>query len=167
MAVVNTKSTRVSNADAVSQTLDSVIVNHGRARSVCATMEAANGDSIGSTFRIARVFSSWRITSIKMFCDAITSGAGDVGLYHPANRSSGAVVDADAYASAASIASASAVGIELAYEARNVDKVQNQVWQDAGLTSDPGQWYDLVMTLTAATTAAGTLSFEVSYVAND
>lgn len=167
MAVVNSKSTRVSNADASSQTLDSVVVNHGRKRSLCATIEAVSGDSIGSTYRMARVFSSWRITSIKLYLDAITTCAADLGLYHPAGRSSGAVVDVHAYASAASLATASTVGIELAYEARDVANIQRQIWQDAAATTDPGYWYDLVFTLTAAAGSAGTISLEVEYVAND
>lgn len=166
MAVVNTKSARVTNADAASQTLDKVVVNHARVRRVCATIETANGDSIGSTYRMARVHSSWSIISIKLLCDAITSGAADVGLYQVASAG-GAVVDVDAYASAASIATASAVGIELAYEARDVANLERQVWQDAGLTTDPARWYDLVLTLTAAAAAAGTVSLEVLYAGND
>jgi hypothetical protein len=169
MAVVTVKSTRISNAESVVQTLDPIFVNHGRKRSVCATVEVTNGDSIGSKFILARVHSSWRITSLKLFCDAITSAAADVGVYqttaNPANG--GAVVDVDAYASAASIASASVTGIEVAYEARDIANIQRQVWQDVGLTADPVRWYELVATLTAAATASGTLSAEIEYVAND
>lgn len=167
MAVVNSKSTRVSNADASSQTLDSVVVNHGRKRSICATIEAVSGDSIGSTYRMARVFSSWRITRIDLYCDAITTCAADLGLYAPANRSSGAVASVACYASAQSLASAITAGTNINFEAKDVANIQRQVWQDAGATTDPGYWYDLVFTLTAAAGSAGTISLEVEYVAND
>jgi hypothetical protein len=55
------------------------------------------------------------------------------------------------------------VGIEVAFEARNIDKIENLVWQDAGLTADPGGVLDIAATLTAAAAAAGTLSFLVDY----
>jgi hypothetical protein len=169
MAVVTTKSTRISNVEAIVQTLDSVIVNHGRKRSVCATLETVNGDSIASVYRMCRVHSSWRITSIKLFNDAITTCAADLGLYQTSSNpnNGGAVVSVACYASAASLASASLVGNELAYEAKDVANIQRQVWQDAGLTADSNRWYELAFTLTAAAGSAGTLSLEVEYVAND
>lgn len=166
MAVVTTKSTRVSNAEATPQTLDKVTVNHGRLRSVVGTIETVNGDSINSQYRMCRVHSSWRIVSIKLFLDAITTCAGDVGLYKITSQG-GAVVTAALYASAQSLASASTTGIEVAYEQKDVANCQRQVWEDAGLTSDPNLWYDLTITLTAAAGSAGTISMEVAYVAND
>lgn len=167
MAVVATKSTRVTNSDTYPAVQDSVLVNHGRRRSIAATIELASGDSIGSVYRMARVHSSWRIEMINLYCDAITSGAADVGLYHIAARSSGAVVDADAYGSAVSIATAITTGTNVAFEARDIANVEKAVWQDAGATADTGYWYDLALTLTAATAAAGTVSLQIGYVAND
>jgi hypothetical protein len=169
MAVVTTKSTRISNAESVSQILDSVVLNQGRLRTVVGTIEAANGDSIGSKFVFCRLRSDWRAVSIKLYCDAITSGAGDIGLYQTsANPNNGGAVAAVAcYASAQSIASASVTGIECAYEAKDIANCQRQVWQDAGASADTQRWYDLVMTLTAATTAAGTVTLEVTYAGND
>lgn len=167
MAVVNTKSSRVTNADSSTQTLDKIGVNQGRVHRQVATVETVSGDSIASTYRMLRVHSSWSIVSIKIFCDAITSAAADVGLYNIASRSSGAVVDADAYGSAVSLDTASTTGIEVAYEARDIANCERQVWQDAGATTDPGYWYDLALTLTAAAAAAGTISIELAYVGND
>lgn len=170
MAVVTTKSTRISNAETASQTLDSPGVNHGKLRRMSATVEAANGDSANSQFRMFRIHSSWTVASLRIFCDALGgSAAADVGLYQcsafPANG--GAVVDADAYASAVSLVSAITTGTEIAYEARDIANNSKQVWQDAGLTSDPGRWYEVVVTLTAASAAAATISLEMWYVANE
>ena len=169
MAVVNSKSLRVSNADASTQTLDKVIVNHGRKRSIVATFEAVSGDSIGSTYRMARVHSSWRLTRIDLYCDAITTCAADLGLYNTPGRGSaaGTVVTAALYASAQSLASAIVLGTNIAYEQKDIANCERQVWQDAGATSDPNFWYDLTLTLTAAAGSAGTISLEVEYVAND
>jgi len=135
----------------------------GRVRQIVATIEVTNGNAIGSTFRMARLRSNWRISMVRLFCDAITSAAADIGLYQTA-ANGGAVVDVDAYASAQSLATASLVGIETMFEARNIDKVANRVWQDAGLSADSQRDYDLVLTLTAAATATGTVSIIVEYV---
>jgi hypothetical protein len=126
------------------------------------TFEIANPQNIGSVFRFCQVPTNATINSIRLFCDAITSAAADVGLYR-STENGGAVVDVDAYASAQTIATANVVGIEVAFEARNIDKIENLVWQDAGLTADPGGVLDIAATLTAASTAAGTLSFLVDY----
>ena len=169
MAVVTLKSTRISNIEAVVQTLDYPNVNHGRKRAVCATLEAVSGDSIASIYRMVRLHSSWRVTSIILLCDAITTCAADLGLYQtiasPTNG--GLVASVSCYATAASLATASVTGIELAYEFKDVANIQRQVWQDAGATADTNRWYDLAFTLTAAAGSAGTISLEVTYVGND
>ena len=163
MAVVNTKGTLITNLDASPLVNESVTQYSGKLRCQFETLEVANGDSIASTLRFARIPSSAKIASIRIFCDAITSAAADIGLYRTL-ADGGAVVDVDAYATAQSIASAITTGTEVMFEARNIDKARNYVWQDAGLTTDPKVQYDVVLTLTAAATAAGTVTLEVWYV---
>lgn len=170
MAVVNTKTTRVSNSDAAPPVLSSVIVQHGRARSIVATVEAVNGDSIGSTYRMARVHSSWRIVEALLYCDAITTCTADLGLYNVPGRGStaGTVASVACYASAQALSAAiTSLPPNIAFEARDIANAERQVWQDAGAASDLGYWYDLAFTLTAAAGSAGTITVEVVYVAND
>ncbi len=163
MAVVALKGTNITNLDSTPAVVNNVAFMGGRDRVQVGTKELTNGDSIGSTVIMARVPSNAVITSIKIFCDAITSGAADIGLYRT-TQDGGAVVDADAYASAQSIASASVVGIECAFEARDIANIRQLVWADAGLSADvPGRFYDIVATLTAAAAASGTLSWIVKY----
>ena len=162
MAVVNRLSTALTNRDTVPRINNPPYLSGGTRQQQRATFELANGDSIGSTYRFASVPSGAIINSIRVFCDAITSGAMDVGVYRNTDAGS-AVVLATAYATAQSIASAIVTGTEVAFEARDIANVEKRVWEDAGLTTDPGGTLDLVGTLTAATTAAGTLSFIVDY----
>jgi hypothetical protein len=162
MAVVTISGTNVANLDAAPPVVNDVTIMGARVRSQVETVEVANGDSIGSTYRLGRIPSNATVLSIRLYCDAITSAAADIGLYQTA-ANGGAVVDADVYGSAVSLASASTTGIEVAFEARNVDKVRNKLWQDAGLAADPIRHYDLVATLTAAATATGTLSAVIQY----
>lgn len=170
MAVVNSKSTRVSNADASTQTLSGVIVQHGRLRSSVATFEAVSGDSIGSTYRMHRVHSSWRIVAALQTCDAITTCNADLGLYNVpgVGSAAGTVISATTYATAQSLATAiTGLPVNVAFEAKDIANAQRQVWEDAGLTADPNRWYDLTYTLTAAAGSAGTINLELLYVAND
>lgn len=165
MAVVNTKSTRVTNADAAVQTLDKIVVNHGRKRSTVGFASAVSGDSIASTYRLARVNSAWRINAIRLYCSAITTCAGSFGLYKIASAG-GAVVGAATYATGQSLATA-VTATDITYVTKAITAIENQVWQDAALTSDPNVWYDLTCTLTAAAGSNGTIAVEVEYVAND
>jgi hypothetical protein len=157
MAVVNVKSAVITNLDAVPAVKPAVEDMRGRLKVIPFTVEIANGDSIASTYRVARVHSDHRILSIRKFSDAVTGAIADVGLYRT-NADGGAVVLATAYGSAVSLVAADVIGAELAFEQRDIVNIMKYVWGDAGLTADPNLDYDVTFTLTAAATAAGTLS---------
>lgn len=165
MAVVTTKSTAVTNADAASQTNNSQKIAGGRLREDVGTLEAVSGDSIGSIYRLARVKSGYRISQVLLSCDAITTCAGDVGIYDIASVNSGAVVDADFFASAQSLATA-LVNTDVTHESGvfGVEDVEQPLWQALGLSADPNKLYDIAVTLTAAAGSAGTVSMKVRYV---
>lgn len=163
-AVVNTKAAQITNMDASTQTLNRTNMMSGKLREAVGTAEAANGDSIGSTYRLARVPSRARISRVLLSCDAITTCAGDVGVYRTAGDG-GAVVDADAFASAQSLASALA-NQDVTHESGvfGVEDVEQPLWEALGLSADPRVFYDIVVTLTAAAGSAGTISAKVQWV---
>ena len=164
MAVVALKTTQITNADATPPTMNPVTLWGGRVRSQVGTVEVTNGDSIGSTYRLCRVPSNARVERISLLCDAFTSAAADLGLYQTA-ATGGAVVDADAYGSAISIASAISTTVtNHAHEARDVANITKRVYEDAGLSTDSQREYDIAITLTAAATATGTVSAVIHYV---
>lgn len=155
MAVVTIKGTIVTNRDASPQVKSPAHLVRGKLFECCALVETNADDSIGSIYRLGWIKSSDRVSQILLSCDAITSGAGDIGLYRT-TEDGGAVVDADLFASAQSIASA-LKNSDVTYEAQDINKSQMRVWEALGATSDPNLIYDVAMTLTAATTAAGTV----------
>lgn len=171
MAVVNTKATAITNGDATTQTNNAVKIQNGRVYESVGTLEAVSGDSIGSTYRLARVKSGDRISRVLLSCDAITTCAGDVGLYDVASVNGGAVIDADFFASAQSLATA-LVNQDVTHEADAADAgagfgladVEKPLWQALGLAADPNKYYDVVVTLTAAAGSAGTVSLKVQGV---
>src|SRR5581483_1901344 len=161
MAVVNTKTNAITNLDATPIVRANPWVHGGNSKQYCGTVEAANGDSIGSTYRFFRVGSWMRPVGFSLFCDAITSGAADLGLYRSA-ADGGAVVSQQLFASAVSIASAITSGSEIRFEQDDIANIEKRIWELLGLSSDPNLEYDVALTLTAATTAAGTISLRGS-----
>lgn len=166
MAVVNTKSTLVTNADATTQTLNNMVNDGGRLRSKVGTLEAVSGDSIGSTYRILRVPSNARIDALLISSDDIgTTTVADFGLYRTA-ADGGAVVDADFFASALSLSGGALAKVDITYESAVVDTPNHgkALWEQLGLSADPKVYYDIVATLTAAADAAGTITLRCNYI---
>lgn len=158
MAVVTQKSTSITNVDAGD--LNPNYKSRGVLREAVDTIELANGDSIGSTYRMFRVWSGWRVSDLIVDSDDIgTTTAGDIGLYR-SNADGGAVVDADFFASALVLNAGALSGSNVTHESGVVDVANKgkRLWEQLGLTADPGYWYDVVLTLTAAADAAGTFT---------
>jgi len=167
MAVVNIKSLNVQNADSAVQTLNPVHLAGAKKYSIVANAAIAAADDDGSTIRLCRVHSSWRLTSVLLYNEAIAASAGwTLGLYRTA-ADGGAAVAAACYATALAATAASLSGTQLIFNqpTRTIDKIGQQVWQDAGLAADPNLWYDLTFVCTTAGTAAGKIAVEVEYIA--
>lgn len=169
MATVNTKSNIVTNLDATPRVMNALGIMGGVLREQVATVEIAAADDTGSVYRMCRVHSSWRMSEIAVFCDAITSGTDyDLGLYRTA-EDGGALVNVNTYADAQTLASAILVGTQLMFEGSSdvgVEDIENYVWQNAGQASDPGVWYDMALTAVTGGSGAGTVSLRVRYIAN-
>jgi hypothetical protein len=162
MANVNTD--LVTNFVAVPQVLNPAQQLHGVKRIAQGTIALAAGDlSANDTVMLAPIPSNASISSIKLYNDDLDSGTtntADVGLY----KQDLSVVDADAYASAITdLRGAVKTGTEVAFEARDINKMGQKVWQDAGLSSDPGLTYFVGISFPAAGDTAGDLSFVIEY----
>lgn len=171
MAVVTTKSTAVTNSDALPQTLSPQRIDGGRIRERVGVIEAGAADSIGSVYRLMRINSVDRVSRLLLSCDAITTAVGDIGIYDISSVNAGAVVDVDFFASAQALTSA-LVNQDVTHEADAADAgagfgladVEKPLWQALGLASDPGKQYDVAVTLTAAATGAGTVVLRLQYI---
>lgn len=162
MAVVNTKSTFITNADASPAVLNNPRANGGFVRSFCETVETANGDSIASVYRFFRVRSNARPHDLKLYSDDIgTTTIADFGVYRTA-ADGGAVVDADLFSSAVSLKDGALNGTDILHESGVIDVAEatQELWQLLGLSTDPGIDYDVCATLTAAADAAGTITLK-------
>lgn len=165
MAVVTTKSAQITAHEATPPTkLNSRVVGASLRESV-GVLESVSGDSATSVYRLLRVKSSDRVSDVLIAADALGGTcAADVGLYQT-TENGGAVVDADFFGSAVSLVNAVA-WTSVAYESgvRDAANVGKQLWEELGLTSDPQREYDLALTLTADSAAAGTVAAKARVV---
>lgn len=160
MAVEAIKSTVISNADATPAVINSAQLANGVIRGMRGKAAVDAAASIGSTYRLMRVKSNDLVQQLLLSCTAITSAAGDIGLYKTA-ADGGAVVDADFFASAQSLASALAqTNVTRESGVVSVANMEKPLWEALSLSADPQIEYDIVVTLTAAATAAGTLALD-------
>lgn len=169
MGTANTKSTAITNNDASPQVMNDPRIDGGVLREKVGTVEIAAADDNNSVYRMVRLHSSWRLSDILRYNDAITSGADfDVGLYDTAENG-GAVIKVNAFADAVSLASAATTSpVRDIYETgsyNGVENIEKKLWEMAGLSTDPNKYMDLCYTGVSVGSGAGTLSVRVLYVA--
>lgn len=169
MAVANTKCNNITNLDATPVVRNSVNLMGGVLREQVGTVEIAAADDNDSIYRVARLHTSWRLSEVMRFNDAITTGTDfNIGFWDTAENG-GAVIDENAIADAVSLASGSLTGVSEMFEAgsdNGVEDIELAVWQMAGLSSDPGKFVDLCYKGITVGSGAGTLSVRTRYVAN-
>ena len=165
MAVVAVKSTLITNADATPVVFNSPRVDGGPERVAVATADITSGDSIASTYRMFRVPSNAVMTDLKIYSPDIgTTTIADIGLYA---ADGGAVVDADFFASALSLKDGALNGTDVLHESTvfSIANSGKELWSALALSSDPGVFYDVTLTLTAAADATGTVKLLGRYTA--
>lgn len=179
MIASTVQSTYVSGLQAEPQT----IIGRGNAASpsftMSGTLEVATTsiDDVGDIIHLTELPFNAKVREIYIFADDLDSNATptlayDVGLYKLTKDGTFTVLDADAYASAIIIGQAAntTTMTNQAFEARNIDKINNTVIQDAvAVITDGREPQDgrailsLTITAVAATAVAGTISFLVRY----
>ena len=166
MAVANTKSTYITNADATPPVLTNTGIANGLVHETVGFVETLAADDAASVYRLCRVPSNARLTSIKLASGAITGAtASGVGVYYTAARSAGAVLDADFFATDVDISLATAfTEVMLEATATDIAKVEKKLWElfPGTFTTDPGGMFDICVTVNNVT-AAGTIAMKVQY----
>ena len=110
-----------------------------------------------------------RITSIKMWSDDLgTTGDLNLGFYPGTvdlvNATDANAVDEDALATAIDVNAAATADVEVRFEVKDINTVNDAVWEIAGLSAAPAYGtFLLAFTASEATTAAGDISVIVRY----
>lgn len=164
--MANLSSTLISNITATPSVSNSPNKGApGELINTYAAVAVGTSEDTGNVIRFVRVPSNCRITSVRLFCDALGgTTAGDIGLYQTAENG-GAVVDADHFASGVSLVN-KIQGVEQAFESgvQTVADFGLPLWEAIGLTADPIREYDIAVTLTADVTTPGSIGIKVEFV---
>lgn len=158
MAIVNTKSTVITNADSNQpHTPNKSYQSGGLLYSAAAMVEVAAADTDASVYRMIRVPSGARILRLEVLNDAITAGtAYDVGLYDTA-AAGGLAADDAVFATSIDMSMARSLPFDAMFEVLDIDKVEKRVWELLNLSADPFKEYDLCFTADTVGSSAGTL----------
>lgn len=175
MGVSALKSASITNLDASPRVANTTGIGaSGSQKSVDDYVTAVASDSTTSTYRLVRVPTDIKLKSLMFESEAQGAGKFDVGLYYSDDTrdgtsaaNSGAVIDQDLFATIIDCASA-VTPIEIIMESGTftMDKRQKPLWQAAGLSSDPGGFFDIVATCatTAVTTGTGKIGARAVWV---
>lgn len=176
MAVVNTKSTAITNRDAVPSVINDGKIERAALRTSIGSVAVGAADSATSYYPLVSVPSKAMVRAVLATSVAgMTTLAGDVGVYKTTANSAGVTTGVAANTGSGSIFSAaqSFAALQARVDVTNTgttyptDKREQPLWQAIGLAADPGGMFDIGVKVTTANTgAAGRLGLEVQYVDN-
>lgn len=143
----------------------------GSVRKVTDYVTTTAAASIGSIYRLVRIPSSVTVKNVVLENEAQAAGAGDVGLYYSDSTTDGTQValqgtalDVDFFGTAVSVATAQRISVINESGTNPVSKRNQPIWQAAGLSVDPGGYFDVAVTLTTAiTTGAAGILLDVEF----
>lgn len=174
MSVDHVKSTYITNLDAAP-----VVANTAgeggpaTTKSVEGYATAVASSSVNATYQFVRVPSNCKVKSVDLESAAQAQGSFDIGVYYATDGEGGQPTALLAAAAISQALFASAVDLTSAYPITNVtnesgtytiDKRVLPLWKAAGLSSDPGGYFDIVGTVTTAvTTGTGVMGLRVTY----
>jgi hypothetical protein len=175
MAVDHVKSAPIINLDA------SPSVQNTAGEGGPAPMKTVDGfavviasGSVGATYQFARVPSNAKIKSVVFESEAQAQGKFNLGVYYATNGEGGQptallvanAINANLFATDIDTTSAIAPTNETNQSGNyTLDKRTQPLWQAAGLSSDPGGYFDIVATVhtTVVTTGTGRMGIRVEY----
>ena len=149
----------VTNFEATPPTLNDVAELHGRLRIAQGTVELAAGDSDDDdVVMLAPIASNATVPHLYIGSDTFGGSCTcNVGIYTTA----GVVKDEDVFATAVADAAALA---DVRHEVANIDTCGKKMYELAGDSTDPGGFYYVAATMSAAGGTIGTMSFIIHYV---
>lgn len=172
MAVVNTKSTLVTNADATPVVLSNPYQAFGNDANEVAVCSVAASDSAASVYRFFRIPSNARIIDLQVQNDALTSGTSyKGGVLFTAGDGGGVVVtgsDAILFSVLSLVAArsfwTSVYFPAIAAGSGAVANVNLRIWELLGLTADPFKLYDIAVSAVTPSSVLGNVALQLTYV---
>lgn len=175
MAVDHVKSTFITNLDAT-PSVQNTAGEGGPApiKDVDGWATVIAAGSVGATYQLARVPSNSKIKSLTFESEAQAAGKFNIGVYYATDgegRQPLALLAANAINANLFVTDIDTTSAVTPTNVTNqsglytLDKRTQPLWQAAGLSTDPGGFFDIVATVhtTAVTTGTGKMGVRVSY----
>jgi hypothetical protein len=161
MAVANTKSTAITNADATPRVFNPPHLVRGPSFEAVGVAAALAADGAASVYRFVRIRSSDRISSIKLACDAMSGATSwSLGLYDTL-ANGGAAVSAALFVSVVDYHTG--LGFtQVNFSNVSIANAEKRIWELLALSKDPIKDYDLCVTLNNAPVQAGNIAVAVA-----
>lgn len=183
MGTSRLKSSHITQLDTSFATRDPQSAGAGpsaRCVTVCGTITPVAADAAGSTYQMVRIPTNAIVKYVGLASQAQGAGKVQIGVYYSDATDDGTPVanqglvvpttGVDFFASDVDLASAIGQTDETFQHqatagAYNPSLINKRLWDALGLTSDPGGFFDIVLTVhtTAITTGTGFVSLQVEY----
>jgi len=178
--MASTKAANITTIDKTDGTKVSAASVRGKQRVYMDTVNigtASDFNADGDYIVMAQVPSNAKIQSITLYNDSMDSGTDssvDVGIrsgqvpftVSGTSYSKDEQINQNAYANGlTTLQSANTSGAEVAFDNRDIKNINNHVWEDAGLSDDPGVYLRIELHQTASVSGAqtGDVSIVVTY----
>jgi hypothetical protein len=175
MAVDHVKSTPITNLDAI-PAVQNTAGEGGPAplKTIDGFAVVIASGSVGATYQLVRVPSNCKVKAVVFESEAQGAGKFNLGVYYATNGEGGqptsllvaAAINANLFATDIDTTSAISPTNEVNQSGNyTLDKRTQPLWQAAGLSTDPGGYFDIVATVhtTAVTTGTGRIGLKVEY----
>jgi hypothetical protein len=153
MGVVNKLAAGLPDLTAAKPGKTDVRENHGVLRTSCFVAGIDNGDSPTSTFEVARLPSTARISKLSQLISSGIAGLTDCDL--GVAGAPDCLVDGQTLAATGAVDGASNIALT---------DVTLPLWKLAGLTNDPKEEMPVYLTLNTAAIAAGSVAADLVYI---
>lgn len=179
MAVVNLKSASITNLDATPVVPNSTGEGApGYIKNASDFVTVGAADSATSTYRVARLPTNAKLKALKLFADAILDSNGSPTLTYgvgaaysdstvdgTASSLQGTLISATAFRATAAFGATGNISADV-LTAYGAAKRNQPLWQGLGLTSDPGGFIDVLVTVgvAAATGVSAAIGADAAYV---
>ena len=178
---MSSKSNLITNSDALPVVMNKVAASGGRMRMITGTVSVADSefDAATDVIRLCKIPANAVIHNIIISMDDMDGGAEslvDLGLWEAGDatfvsQATGTVVDIDCYLDNSTIFRAAVTQVDCRFVDGGVNGAAlgnttagQRIWEDAGLTSDPGsKMYELVFSQKATVSADGTGPFDMAF----
>lgn len=178
MATEALKSTSITDLDGYPSTSNGAPLRHiagsganGRLSEISDSITYTTGVTAPSTYKVIRLKSTCILKKLEWWSEGSgTTFTVNVGLYYSDSPVDGTKVANQGTALAATLfasaldAHAAAAPADLVYSSLTGDKINQPLWQAAGLSSDPGGCFDVVLVTTATNSGSETVHVRATFV---